>query len=186
MLNTYINKIADICKIDEHTLRVVGHSMGGLDIRYLVSKPLNAHKYIERVYTIATPHQGDGYGYFASVASDAGRNLTPSYMKSFNKKYPYSKMLDHNVTMLAIRFACAKDPNEGDSDIVVEVKDQRLPKAPYSFYIYHGKHMPKAKCIHGYEAEQEQDWLIKAILNDKKDNCSISYVHGNIVYSCGD
>jgi triacylglycerol lipase len=188
MLNAYINKIADQCKIHNNTLRVVGHSMGGLDLRYLISEPLGSQQYVERFYTIATPHQGDGYGYFASVASDAGRNLTPSYMKSFNKAYPYSSITDHNISLLAIRFACSQEPNEGDSDFVVEVKDQHLPDAPYSSYIYHGKHMPSALCVHGYDAEQEQDWLLHAILKDHAapdDICEIPYVHNNTSVSCG-
>lgn len=175
MLNAYIKKASKQCKIPDSTLRVVGHSMGGLDLRYLVSYNYSSAKKFERMYTIATPHQGSGYAYPASAGSDAARDLKPSHMKDFNKANPYSKFevkydngTKRQIPLLALRFACAEDPNEGDSDFIVEVKSQRYPDAPFSTKIYPGKHMPSGICIHGYEAEQQQDWLIKSILKDNK------------------
>jgi len=175
MLNAYIKKAAEQCKIPDSSLRVVGHSMGGLDLRYLVSYNYSSAKKFERMYTIATPHQGSGYAYPASSGSDAARDLQPSHMEDFNLANPYYRFevkyddgTTRKIPFLALRFACAKEPNEGDSDFIVEVSSQRYPAAPYSTKIYHGKHMPSGICTHGYEAEQQQDWLIKAILKDNK------------------
>ena len=144
--------------------------MGGLDLRYIVSYDLGAAKKVERIYTIATPHKGSGLAWVTSILSDAGRDLTIKHMKTFNKLNPYShfKVDKNQIPLLALRFACAENPNEDDDDYMVEVKNQTYKDAPYSERIYHGKHMPKAECVHGYEAEQEQDWLIESILDDNK------------------
>ena len=170
LLNKFIKKAAEQCKIEEGTLRVVGHSMGGLDLRYMISNNWEGAKYVERVYTIATPHSGSGYAYPAYLGSDAARDLAPSHMDEFNKRFPYKDFKGPNYTIidfLALRFACAEDPNEGDSDFIVEVSSQNYPKAPCSSKIYNGKHMPSAACVHGYSAELEQGDVVRMILKDK-------------------
>jgi len=65
-LSTYINYISDSLSIPDTSIVTIGHSMGGLDLRYIISKSgeagneemLNAAKKIKSVYTIATPHKG--------------------------------------------------------------------------------------------------------------------------------
>jgi len=171
MLNAYINKAATQCNIHDGTLRVVGHSMGGLDLRYLVSyydsDDLSAAKKIERVYTIATPHQGDTLGYLASAGSDAARDLKSSHMNEFNNRNPYSDFVvdGRQIPFLAMRFYCRITPY---CDGMVGVDNQTYGKAPYSIQVYDGKHMPKAQCDDSFVAELEQEWLIESILDDHK------------------
>ena len=171
ILNAFIKKAADQCCINRSSLRVVGHSMGGLDIRYIISNKWTSSQFIERVYTIATPHSGSGYAYLASLSSDAARDLQPSHMADFNANFPYKEFKRYNtdtiIDFLALRFACAENPNQGDSDFIVEVSSQNYPEAPCSKAIYPGKHMPSATCVHGYGAELEQADIIRLILNDK-------------------
>ena len=169
LLNKFIKKAAKQCNIKEGSLRVVGHSMGGLDLRYIVSKNWKGAKYIERVYTIATPHSGCILANLAFLGSDAARDLTPFHMKYFNIRYPYKDFKGPNdspIGFLALRFACAVSPDEGDNDFMVEVSSQNYPNAPCSDVIYHGKHMPSAICWHGYKAELEQKDKIRMILKD--------------------
>ena len=145
--------------------------MGGLDIRYMISNNWKGSQFIERVYTIATPHSGSGYAYPASLGSDAARDLQPSHMDDFNANFPYKNFKRYNtdtiIDFLALRFACAENPNQGDSDFIVEVSSQNYPEAPCSKTIYPGKHMPSALCVHGYDAELEQGDIVKMILKDK-------------------
>ncbi len=122
-LNAYIKKAATQCNIGEGKLRVAAHSMGGLDIRYIVGEKLHSAKYFEKVYTIATPHGGDTLAYFPSAGSDAARDLTPSHMKKFNKKYPYSDFEEQNIGFLALLFKCGQHVN---SDGVVGINNQKL------------------------------------------------------------
>ncbi|HNY51389.1 MAG TPA: alpha/beta hydrolase [Smithella sp.] len=176
MLNSYINKAAKQCNIHNGSLRVVGHSMGGLDLRYLVSyydsENFSAAKKIERVYTIATPHQGDSLGNLASAGSDAARDLRPSHMEEFNKRNPYSefKVDGKQLPFLAIRFYCMRVPY---CDGMVGVDNQiyekdYYSKAPYSMAVYEGKHFPGAICEISVPAELEQKSIIKMILDDEK------------------
>ncbi|HFC30404.1 MAG TPA: hypothetical protein ENJ44_05110 [Oceanospirillales bacterium] len=149
MLAKYINKAAEQCHIEDGTLRVIAHSMGGLDIRYLVSNPgkskelYRAAKKIERIYTLATPHKGDVLGDFVIEASDAGRDLTPEHMKWFNKKNKYENFKDgddRKIHLLALRFRCGK---HSKSDGVVSYKKQVYKGAGRSKHIYRGRHTDK-------------------------------------------
>lgn len=61
ILAEYINTL----DVPDNSLKAVGHSMGGIDLRYLVGEAhaghepfLSAAKKIKKVYTIATPHGG--------------------------------------------------------------------------------------------------------------------------------
>jgi len=126
-LNAYISKAAKQCNIDEGTLRVAAHSMGGLDVRYIVGENLSSAKYFEKVYTIATPHQGDTLSYFAFAMSDAARDLTPANMRHFNSAYTYSDFTEKNIGFLALLFKCG---SHGSSDGVVSYDSQQLTGAP--------------------------------------------------------
>lgn len=176
MLNAYINKAASKCKIPDRSLRVIGHSMGGLDLRYLVSyydsETLSAAKKVEKVYTIATPHQGDSLGYLASGGSDAARDLRPSHMEEFNRRNPYSqfRVEGRQVPFLAMRFYCMIEPY---CDGVVGVENQvyerdYYSRAPYSREVYEGKHFPGAPCEISAAAELAQARLIEDILDDQR------------------
>ncbi|KFL33532.1 MULTISPECIES: hypothetical protein [unclassified Sulfurospirillum] len=170
MLSKYIKKAAKECNIKNDSLRVVAHSMGGLDIRYLVgnSKYADEAKKIERIYTIATPHQGDKLGYFADIASDAGRDLTPVHMGKFNKEYPYASLKYHNksIDIVTLRASCSgKDNGEKATDGMVAVMNQIYGDAPFSTNIHKAKHFPGAVCV-GDTAELEKTSLLDSILKD--------------------
>lgn len=169
MLAKYINKAADECKIKDNSLRVVAHSMGGLDIRYLVSNPSNSNELnkaaekIERIYTLATPHRGDNLGNFVVEASDAGRDLTPKHMKWFNK---HNKYKDFDVPLLALRFSC-KGSVFNSNDGVVNVAKQSYRGAKMSEHIYRGRHTTGV-CLgtHVPTLELENTKILDKILND--------------------
>lgn len=99
MLNAYIMRVADKCVIPDGTLRVVGHSMGGLDLLYIIHYNLPAAKKIEQVYTLATPHQGDNLSNLGR--GDAIDDMKPKAMRKFNYWNPYCGeqqiLKDHNL-----------------------------------------------------------------------------------------
>lgn len=164
LLNAYIKKAATQCNIDEGKLRVAAHSMGGLDARYIVGEKLHSAKYFEKVFTIATPHGGDTLGYLASGGSDAARDLTPSHMKKFNKKYDYSDFKKQKIDFLALLFKCGQ---HGNSDGVVGVDNQKFKDAPH-FPTHNGyykaRHTDSAKYCSGVVNELDYDKVIKKIL----------------------
>lgn len=183
MLNTYIKAISERCNIGDNQLRVVGHSMGGLDLRYILSSNSDefqdAQDVIERFYTIATPHKGSGFASTGSVfLDDGGKNLTIKHLKDFNDALPYTKIQEHNKTMLALRFHCIADlantpTNKVDkhaADGVVKVFRQVLYKAPYSRTVFHGKHSPNTYLNYGdckaATIETHQPRVIEMILED--------------------
>lgn len=180
MLNAYIMKVNEKCGIPDGSLRVVGHSMGGLDLRYLVHYQLPAAKKIESVYTLATPHQGDN---FANLGTgDAIENLKPEFMKNFNYWNPYcdeQKALadmgkpshrfqidNRQIYLYAFRFNCDGNDNEGDG--VVGWKKQRYGlHYTSSDSLLKGKHaktITAAACT--AELETEQVKVLEIILND--------------------
>ena len=168
MLNKYIEKIADECKIEEGSLRIVAHSMGGLDTRYIVSKKLSSAKYIERIYTLATPHKGQMFAGTVHT-SDAVHDLGITQMEEFNKKNPYKdfKVNDKTVPLLAIRFRCG---NHSNSDGVVGVNHQTYDGAPYSTHIFKARHtdgMGGAACA-GTTKELDKLDVLDIILKDHK------------------
>ena len=179
MLNNYIKKMAKECKVSDNALRVVAHSMGGLDMRYILSSSSSkfekSQNAVERLYTIATPHKGNQFG--GTVPTDDGaKNLGLKQMKKFNAIFPYSRMKKH---MLALRFSCDKFGDEqvpNDiffnatfSDGVVNVYNQVLSEAPYSAKLYHGKHAKSGACSF-VDLELEQTKYIKMILEDYNEN----------------
>ena len=175
MLAKYITKAADQCNIKDRQLRVVAHSMGGLDIRYIVSNPhdskimRDAAKKIERIYTIATPHQGQGAAGTIHT-SDAAHDLGITQMENFNKKHPYRKF---DKPLLALRFRCSdKDIYEHEDDGVVKTFRQVYPGAPYSKKKFTARHVESsythARCG---DIDQELDLtdILEKILNDHRE-----------------
>lgn len=150
MLAKYINQAAEQCNIDDGKLRVVAHSMGGLDIRYLVSNPgdsgelRDSAKKIERIYTLATPHQGDNAANLCQGMSDACRDLAPGHVDWFNSKNLYADFKAHGasepIPLLALRFKCGDKQDDKGSDGVVSVRKQIYPGAKMSKHIYRARH----------------------------------------------
>jgi hypothetical protein len=190
-LADYINSL----DIDDNSLIAVGHSMGGLDLRYIVSKGhLNggnpndpdyryylAAKKIHKVYTLATPHGGNQFG---GIPADAGAvSLGIKQMRKFNNKYPYSTFSidSRHVGFLAFRFHCgnakysngngAIEPSgDTDSDGTVAVKRQILFGAPFTQSIFHGRHTEKFpnRCSTDAFENTLTDTILKGILDNRQ------------------
>ncbi len=173
-LNAYIKKAAEICKIGQGQLTVAAHSMGGLDVRYIVGEHLGSAIYFKKVYTIATPHGGDTLGYLASGGSDAARDLTPSHMKEFNKKYTISDFQDQGIDFLALRFKCGK---HGNSDGVVGFNNQKLRDAPFypsDDHYFKARHTDSAKNCLRVVNELEDEKVIKKILESENELTAVN------------
>ena len=164
--------------VEENSMLVVGHSMGGLDLRYIISegnqdqtdtnKYYRASKKIHKFYTIATPHKGSDIAGLVPTAGGAVYDLSAAQMSEFNEKNPYSNSNIDNraIEMLAFRFACNKQNN---NDGVVSVDSQILDGAPYTKEIISGKHTTgehRVICEEGIVAELSQDPIINSILDN--------------------
>lgn len=99
MLANYINVISDLYDIPDNTIVAVGHSMGGLDLRYLVGNGnrykrdfidkdkckkegkdcyntlQKAAKKLKRVYTLSTPHKGSKLAKKSDATWNHNRNM---------------------------------------------------------------------------------------------------------------
>lgn len=173
-LADYINEQ----NITEDSLLVVGHSMGGLDLRYIISegnqeqtennKYYQASKKIHKFYTIATPHKGSEVA-AGFVANDNGaiHDLTVGHMTQFNIQHPYShsSVNSRDIPMLAYRFACQADELH---DGVVELDSQVLNGAPYTQEVISGKHTSGLDriCDEGTVEELLQTRVIDEILSN--------------------
>ncbi|MDH5528083.1 MAG: alpha/beta fold hydrolase [Nitrospirota bacterium] len=85
--------------IPQHTIGLIGHSMGGLDARY-VAAHLDPERRIRQVVTIATPHRGSPVArlmntgsslharFFRRALNPAMRELIPENMAAFNAATP--------------------------------------------------------------------------------------------------
>lgn len=154
-LAEYINSL----DVPDRSLIAVGHSMGGLDLRYIVGEGyknfdevlVRAAKKIKGVYTIATPHWG-----ITEVVTEmlgcqpAGDSMSESAMRSFNEQYPYSNFKwpdsDETVPFLAYRFRCAPVcciPH--DTDCVVNTDGQTWEDAPKETNPRSGSHNDDGK-----------------------------------------
>jgi triacylglycerol lipase len=77
----------------DHPLNLVGHSMGGLDARYLVSE-LGCADRVRSITSIASPHRGSFLADLCTALPGVGNllpaipNLTLKAMAEFNRKYP--------------------------------------------------------------------------------------------------
>lgn len=133
----------------ENSLLVVGHSMGGLDLRYIISeghqnqsednKYYQATRKIHKFYTLATPHKGSDAAESFENENGALHDLSSSNMAIFNIEHPYihSSVGSRLIPMFAFRFSCE---DEQKHDGVVDVDKQILDGAPYSEEIISGKH----------------------------------------------
>lgn len=181
MLNAYIMRVNEKCGIPDGSLRVIGHSMGGLDLRYLIHYQLPSAKKIEHVYTLATPHQGCNSANMGS--GDAILNLKPEFMRKFNYWNPYCDeqkaladmgesshrfQIDNRpIYLYAYRFNCDGKDNEGDG--VVGWKKQQYGRhytgAENLLKGKHAKTVSATACT--AEIETEQVKILEEILNDR-------------------
>jgi len=144
-LAAFINTL----ELEPGSLVTVGHSMGGLDLRYIITEGhdqpasafADAAAVIKEVYTIATPHKGHPAGGFP--VSDAIEDLGQNNMRAFNKARPYSKHVinGRQIPLTALRFSCEAGDENGH-DGTVSVPSQDLSGAPHSVEIFPGEHVP--------------------------------------------
>jgi hypothetical protein len=174
--------------IDNHSIIAVGHSMGGLDLRYIVSLGhknesdksnifYKAAKKIAKIYTLATPHKGTSL----EGIDDATKDMEDGRMKAFNEAYPYStySIDGKKIPLLAYRFKCGdaklSDGNnpryadDNDVDGVVFTKKQFFNGAPHTQSIFSGKHTEDAICLEGSDEELEQVEILQDILVAKNE-----------------
>jgi len=196
MLASYMSGIKKQYKIKDGSLTVVAHSMGGLDIRYLVSmhNPKKtksnltiAAKTIKKIYTLSTPHRGDIY---ANEANDALRDLTETHMKWFNHKNPYENFRVNGIKVpfLALRFRCSELPVvpkklKFETDGIVQTSRQVYPGAPYSKKIWIATHSNSLKTVKKYshvckgkKAIQHQTSILDHILKDAEGKITIEAI----------
>ncbi len=171
-------------QIEDDSLIAIGHSMGGLDLRYIVAMGhlhqndknnifYKAAKKIHKIYTIATPHKGTGL----IGIDDATKDMEDGNMRKFNQKYPYSLYTidGREVKFLAMRFKCGEavisDGNhpadEDGSDGVVMVKKQIFNGAPYTQSIWSAKHSDLAPCVQNETAELKNVDILDKIFSQK-------------------
>src|SRR5699024_870740 len=73
-----IHKVKE--RADAEKLNIVAHSMGGLDMRYAISK-LNAAPHIASLTTISTPHHGTSLAELALNTPDRIRDKIGSFLE---------------------------------------------------------------------------------------------------------
>ncbi len=143
-LADFMKKAQRKCDTPDKTVIAVGHSMGGLDIRYIVGRAADYHrkgdgksgskalyeraKLLKKVYTIATPHLGDPNACLAQggIHDLCGHPDDPekdSPMRDFNRNYKYSDFKNLDIRFWAFYYEC-KNIKEGE-DGVVPVKSQK-------------------------------------------------------------
>jgi pimeloyl-ACP methyl ester carboxylesterase len=163
--------------LPDNSLLVVGHSMGGLDLRYIISEgnqnQFEANKYyqatkaIHRFYTIATPHKGSDIAGLVKRDGGAIHDLSSAQMTTFNIAHPYahSAVGTRHIPMLAFRFSCQ---DRELSDGVVDLDKQILDTAPYTQEVIDGKHTSGLErvCTNNVSEELLQDRIIDGILNN--------------------
>jgi hypothetical protein len=180
--------VADSSKIADHSLISVAHSMGGLDLRYIVSLAhknesdknnlfYKAAKKISKIYTLATPHKGTGL----VGVDDATKDMEDDNMKAFNEAYPYSTYTidGRKIPLLAYRFKCGDEKSsdgsnpryadDNDIDGVIFSKKQYFNGAPFTQTIFSGKHTDDALCLESSDVELEQTDILQDILDQKNE-----------------
>ncbi len=139
-INKYFKNNFSYLKDYQINMKAVGHSMGGLDLRYIVGEAyykhapfLQAARKFGKVYTIATPHQGHMFAH-GDVGncqnSHARHDLSDSHMAKFNSKYPYSKFKVDNTPMAFLAFTFQCWSCGGNNDCVVGTGNQSWHGAP--------------------------------------------------------
>ncbi len=194
-LAQYINAQNNIA---DNSLLAIGHSMGGLDLRYIVSQGhkhqddksnifYKAAKKISSIYTLATPHKGiNDVG-----IDDATDDMTKPNMKIFNEANPYSifNIEDKPVPLLAYRFVCDEarladgSGAEDDSgyDGLLKVKTQIFNGAPFTQSVFSAKHTADTLCLGSYDEEKERTDILQDILDAQtpyKDVADIVFFEG--------
>lgn len=189
--------IASLDNVSDDSLIAVGHSMGGLDLRYVVTMGNSrqafpddefymAARKIHKVYTIASPHGGDmfgGLGGSYSPLDNGAISLGIEQMQQFNITHPYSSMSvdGRKISLLAFRFHCgdtrlsdgggALEPSsDTDSDGTVAVQRQILFGAPFTQSVFHGRHtenFPNMCSTDIMETEHKLD-ILDGILTNKQ------------------
>lgn len=170
-----------IAKLDlpDESLVAVGHSMGGLDLRYIIGaanrgqeKFIRAARKIKHVFTIATPHQGV---YLADVKPDwldiicspAINNLKPEFLDQFNRDYPYSRfnnpVTGKKILFMAYHYQCQGMGMDG----MVRTSSQSWPKAPLENNTRDGRHC-EMRILNKCTAELQQSNLIEDIIGRVK------------------
>jgi len=186
-LAKYIYKRRDSIKDD--SMIVVAHSMGGLDVRYLISRGHTdentssifhvAAKKIHKLYTLASPHRGSTFA--GSGVSDAVKDMGIDNMRQFNIDHPYSHFsIDGRpIGFLAMRFGCYKELiSDGTgtlgmdgrlSDGTVGTVRQILFGAPHTQSLLRGRHTtkPPNTCEGEKIVETTNIDLLKDILDNK-------------------
>lgn len=136
--------------IPDGAIKAVGHSMGGIDLRYIVGKAESSTKYrnaarkFRRVYTLATPHHGARGAEAAALlkgCESAALDVSERGMEAFNRKFKYEdfKLRDRDIPFLAFNFQCRECLGEGTAaagtalplgDCVVSASSQAWQPAP--------------------------------------------------------
>lgn len=135
-LAKFMHRAQKECNAPEKSVVAVGHSMGGLDLRYIVGNHKTYKKEVDLlkgVYTIATPHLGDpnacgpesqggardlcGFPEDPEKKSpfDAGKN---THMYHFNKKYPHQDFVHRKIPFTAFYYEC-KEKEAGEDGVVL-------------------------------------------------------------------
>ena len=171
--------------IEDGSLIGLGHSLGGLDLRYVVTEGhhhegdtsnlfYQAAQKIAIIYTLSSPHKG----ITPPGVDDATRDMQPAAMQRFNRARPHVDQVieGRKIPTLAIRFKCGdaeisdgnspKTPASTDGDGVVLTRQQLFNGAPYSQSIYSGKHTKNSLCFDGGSAELQQTEMFQHILDD--------------------
>jgi len=189
-LANYINGL----NIEDESLTAVGHSMGGLDLRYIVSRAhdgdepyYSAAKKIRDIYTIATPHKGNVFGGL-NTSSGAYKDLGKNQMLEFNKEYPYSTLEVDGIKkpLIALRFVCGTLKSFG-TDGVVNITNQSLDGAPFKLIPVIGEHTNGTSLCKGSGASEElkNTDILDNILNDNygtQDSNDLLLTHRDIVF----
>lgn len=116
-LADYINKTSKELGIADGAIKAVGHSMGGIDLRYIVGNAQKNKRFkqaarkFKRIYTIGTPHHGARGSEISTLwkgCAEVSLDLSESAMAAFNKKYPYRdfKVDGRRIPFLAFNFVC--------------------------------------------------------------------------------
>jgi len=133
-LAAFIGSAAQKCNTKPKSVIAVGHSMGGLDLRYIVGRSQDAAgrvytkatDLIRSVYTIATPHLGDpnacaapgGTHDLCGHVTDNSAEESP--MKRFNQAYPASDFAELRINFMAIFYECPGKERGEDGVVLLD------------------------------------------------------------------
>lgn len=132
--------------IDREPLCLIGHSMGGLDARYLIRR-LDPQRRVRALVSVATPHRGSPLADWAlrsrwplprllrAIAGPALRDLTPEACARFNAATPDRDDVQYwsyagaralkEIPPWLRYWARLVQRQEGDNDVLVSVRSAR-------------------------------------------------------------